>query len=143
MVQTPSTASALSSIGGESLQGSGFENETPQGGFSSSTIAPDTPTPSSESSTGARPDNASGTTSFDRGADPIASQSPQSTGAVSDVSAVSSMASPSQSPPTRGKPRRGISRAVDHVRGLRRRLSGLSDAAPHATPPKMPFEHED
>ena len=63
---------------------------------------------------------------------------------ASDVASVGSTgpASPQTPPAARGKS--ALSRAADQVRGLRRRLGSLpADAAPHATPPRIPIDHEE
>ena len=137
--QPPAPTSALSSIGGEPLEGSGFETQSPQQGFRSTSID------SSEGSLTASvaTTQASFGSSGDGSSVP-AGQSPNVSGVASDVTSVGSTASTSPPPPTKSGARSGLARAANHVRGLRRKLGQLpSDAAPHATPPRMPIEHEE
>jgi type IV secretion system protein TrbL len=139
----PSISSALSSIGGESLEGSGFETERPQRGFAHMSVTASEQT--SAAGPSASPLAVRGGTSGDgAGVAPSNLTSPDSSGIVPDVAPVGSAgpASPQQPPPAiRQNP---LTRAVDQVRGLRRRLRSLpSDAAPHATPPRIPIDHEE
>jgi hypothetical protein len=110
-------SSALSSIGGESLAGSGFESESIQRGFASASVnATDEATASGASS-------------------PL----------LSDVSSVGSAGPASSQPPaTTAREKGALSRVAGQFQGFRRRLRSLpSDAAPHATPPRIPIEHEE
>ena len=138
----PSISSALSSIGGESLEGSGFETERPQRGFAHMSVTASEQT--SAAGPSASPLAVRGGTSGDgEGVAPSNLTSPDSSGIVPDVAPVGSAgpASPQQPPAIRQNP---LTRAVDQVRGLRRRLRSLpSDAAPHATPPRIPIDHEE
>jgi type IV secretion system protein TrbL len=139
----PSISSALSSIGGESLKGSGFETERPQRGFARMSVTASEQT--SAAGLSASPLAGRGGTSGDgEGFAPSNLTSPNSSTILPDVAPVGSAgpASPQQSPPAiRQNP---LTRAVDQVRGLRRRLRSLpSDAAPHATPPRIPIDHEE
>jgi type IV secretion system protein TrbL len=146
-----STAStALSSIGGEPLAGSGFETQVPRRGFAPSSIrateAAAAPGPASSSPSIARGANGGDAVP---GADiveaaPGAVADQRGSFAASDVASVGSTgpANPQTPPTARGKS--ALSRAADQVRGLRRRLGSLpADAAPHATPPRIPIDHEE
>jgi type IV secretion system protein TrbL len=138
----PSISSALSSIGGEPLEGSGFETEQVQRGFAHMSVTP------SDQAAASRPSPslaARGGTGGDReGAAPSNVARSDSSGIVPDVTSVGSAgpaSSQPQLPTNRANP---LTRAVDQVRGLRRRLRSLpSDAAPHATPPRIPIDHEE
>jgi type IV secretion system protein TrbL len=145
-----STAStALSSIGGEPLAGSGFETQAPQRGFAPAAIratdpaAASGPAPSSSiarSATGGDP--VAGADAVEAAPGAVADQ--RGSSAASDVASVGSTgpASPQTPPAARGKS--ALSHAADQVRGLRRRLGSLpADAAPHATPPRIPIDHEE
>jgi type IV secretion system protein TrbL len=146
-----STASAaLSSIGGEPLAGSGFETQAPHRGFAPTSIRATDPaaaqrtslsSPStSRSVTGG--DSVAGTDSVEAAPGGVSDQ--RGSSAASDVASVGSTgpASPQTPPTTRGKS--ALSRAADQVRGLRRKLGSLpADAAPHATPPRIPIDHEE
>jgi type IV secretion system protein TrbL len=143
-----SVSSTLSSIGGEPLAGSGFETQTPQRGFGPTMVsasgaatttgqgAPSPPVHGGMSGAvrasieGAAPSNSTGAGNSEVG---------------SDVASVGSAgpANPQQ-PTTTAKGKSGIARAAEQVRGLRRRFGSLpSDAAPHATPPRIPIDHEE
>jgi type IV secretion system protein TrbL len=146
-----STAStALSSIGGEPLVGSGFETQVPQRGFAPSSIrvteadAASETAPSSPSTargiTGG--DSVTSANAVEAAPDGVADQRGSFT--VSDVAAVGSAGQASPSPPPPARAKSALSRAADQVRGLRRRLGSLpADAAPHATPPRIPIDHEE
>lgn len=147
----PSVSSALSSIGGEPLAGSGFETQSAQRGFAPASVsASDVATtrgagPSSPPSTvrsGTSSDAVAGGSI--EGAAPSGATSPGSSGVVSDVASVGSAGNASPQPLTTAKGKSALTRAADQVRGFRRRLGSLpSDAAPHATPPRIPIEHEE
>jgi hypothetical protein len=78
------------------------------------------------------------------GAAPSNSTSPGSSGVASDVTSVRSAANANPQPLPTAKGKSALTRAADQVRGFRRRLGSLpSDAAPHATPPRIPIEHEE
>lgn len=116
----PPSQVSLPSIGGEPLEGSGFEGQAAQRGFASMSIA---------ASEGA----------------PSLSSDISNSGRVGEVAAVGSASSASlQSAPATGR-RSSLSRAVDQVlRGMRLRLLQLpTDAAPHSTPPRVPIDHEE
>ena len=146
----PSVSSALSSIGGEPLAGSGFETQPPQRGFAPASVnashAVTAPTPflSSPVTTGTAPDGDSVASNPVGPSRPSDAASPGSSGVVSEVASVGEASSANPQPPTPAKGKSAITRATDQVKGLRRRLGSLpSDAAPHATPPRMPIEHEE
>jgi type IV secretion system protein TrbL len=148
------TRSALSSVGGENLAGSGFEGERPAGGFSSTSI----PVASANSRRSAASGQASLFSANSESASSSEVGSPDGTEAsaasspVADVSSVgSSTSAKSQAPPSAGKlassarrTQRVFSGAADRLRGTRRRFGALpTDAAPHAQPPRMPIDHSD
>jgi type IV secretion system protein TrbL len=146
----PSVASALSSIGGEPLAGSGFESQAAQRGFAPASVnASDggTATGSVPSSPSPAPRGTSGdgmASSSIEGAASSNSTSPESSGVVSDVTSVGSAGPTNPQPPPTAKGKSALARAANQVRGFRRRLASLpSDAAPHATPPRIPIDHEE
>jgi type IV secretion system protein TrbL len=139
-------SSMISSTGGEPLAGSGFEGERPARGFTSA------PRPA-RTSRETRPAPAfasdrAGTTGGE------VSPDPGTVSAVPEVSSVATGASAEQTPPrasgwerivsTARRVHRGLSRASDHMDDMRRRVGPLpSDAAAHATPPRMPIDHHE
>ncbi len=150
----PSVSSALSSIGGEPLAGSGFEIQPVQRGFAQPSFSaaeggpPPGGGPGSElgpSSPSTVRSGASGgfvTSGPVEGASaPSNSPNPGSAGVVSDVASVGNASSASPLPPVAAKGRNALTRAADQVRSFQHRLP--SDAAPHATPPRIPIEHEE
>ena len=147
----PSTASsALSSMGGEPLAGSGFETQPVQRGFASAsfrandegTTAGVPPSPSS-SAPGAR-GRESVVSADSVETAPSGSAGPGGSSVVSDITSVGSAGPTNPQPPGTARTKSTLSRAVDQVRGMRRRLGQIpSDTAPHATPPRMPIEHEE
>jgi type IV secretion system protein TrbL len=139
----PSISSALSSIGGESLEGSGFETERPQRGFARMSVTAGEQT--SAAGRSASPLAVRGGASGDgEGAALSNLTSPDSSGIVPDVASVGSAGSMSPQAPPPANRKNPLTRAVDQVRSLRRRLRSLpSDAAPHATPPRIPIDHEE
>ena len=147
----PSVSSALSSIGGEPLAGSGFEKQTPQRGFAPTSVdanagtAPPVSAPvsplSARTAAGGDSVDASGSVGADSPSDPA---SPGSSGVVSDVTSVGSAGPSNSQPPTPARGKSALTRASDQMKGFRRRLGSLpSDAAPHATPPRIPIDHEE
>jgi type IV secretion system protein TrbL len=141
---------ALSSIGGEQLAGSGFETQSAQRGFA--------PTSVSASSASATPASAPFSPSTARGAmggDSVVSAPMESAGpselagaggssVASGIASVGSVGTTNPQPPGNVRTGGTLSRAADQVRGFRRRLGQIpSDAAPHATPPRIPIEHEE
>jgi type IV secretion system protein TrbL len=138
-----SISSALSSIGGEPLEGSGFEAQPVQRGFMRMSVTANDQT--SAPGTSASPLAVRGGTSgYGEEAAPSNLSSPDSSGIVPDVGTTGSAGSTSPQPPVPANRKNPLARAVDQVRGLRRRLRSLpSDAAPHATPPRIPIDHEE
>jgi type IV secretion system protein TrbL len=111
------TGSSLSSIGGDSLSGSGFESESPASGFTRTSI------PVAESPVEA----------LESGGSPLRDDSPPPAGTQAE--GFSSGARRTQIL---------FSGTVDRLRNGRRRLGGLpSDGAPHTSPPRMPIDHEE
>jgi len=146
----PSVASALSSIGGEPLAGSGFETQVAQRGFAPASVNANdggTPTGSVPSSPSPAPSGTGGDSMAGlpiEGVAPSNSTSPDSSGVVSDVTSVGSAGPSNPQPPPTAKGNSGLARAANQVRGFRRCLASLpSDAAPHATPPRIPIDHEE
>jgi type IV secretion system protein TrbL len=148
----PSVSSALSSIGGEPLAGSGFEIQPVQRGFAQGSFSAGSggttpglglgsesgpPSPSTARST-ASGDAVSGPM---EGAVPAISTNPGSAGVVSDIASVGNASPSSPQPPTTARGRNALTRAADQVKNFQRRLP--SDAAAHATPPRIPIEHEE
>ncbi len=129
-------SSVLASIGGELLEGSGFEAQPFQGGFARVSA-----TSTSE--------GASAPASVPPAAGPNGGNDGQegglkSTNAGPDIGSVRGPVLNSPQLPAPSSRKNPIIRAVDQVRALRRRISSLpSDAAPHATPPRIPIEHEE
>jgi hypothetical protein len=139
----------LSSIGGEPLAGSGFETQSVQRGFvpASVSASPTARTPAPSSRSTAR--GAMGVGDLLVGA-PLESVGPSEfsgavgTPVVSDITSVGSAGPTNPQPPGTAGTKGALSRAADQVRGFRRRLGRIpSDAAPHATPPRIPIEHEE
>jgi type IV secretion system protein TrbL len=119
----PTLVSALSSLGGEPLAGSGFETQPPQRGFAPASMG-----------AGA----SDGSTAPERGPSPVPIG-----GVVPDVVQAGNVGVASPQPTTARRMSAGA-RAADYMRGFRRRLGSLpSDAAPHATPPRIPIEHQE
>jgi type IV secretion system protein TrbL len=136
--EPPSSASrpsiSLSSIGAEPLAGSGFETEPVQRGFAPASIN------LSEGATALRP---SPSADSEGTALPTLAR-PGSSGGVPDIASIGSTGSANPQSPPPARRENVLTRAVDQVRGMRRRLGSLpSDAAPHATPPRIPIDHEE
>ena len=137
-----SMLSTLASIGGEPLEGSGFAGQSVHRGFAGTSVAAagETLAPGA----GPLPPAAVANATTGAGETSAGSASTGNTGSASEIASV--RAADSTNPPLLPRTIRGnpLTRAVDQVRGLRRRLRSLpSDAAPHATPPRMPIEHEE
>ncbi len=146
----PSVSSALSSIGGEPLAGSGFETQPAQRGFAPASIsgsdgaATRLPGPSSPSIVRRGTSGDVVATGSNEGDAPTNSTNPGSSGVVSDVASLESAGPASPQPPATARGKSALTRAADQVRGFRSRLGSLpSDAAPHATPPRIPIDHEE
>lgn len=142
----PWMASALPSIGGEPLEGSGFEGQRVQQGFAPMSIGA-----TGEGATSApdlaRPLGVYGGTSRSEEEKAALPNSPTSgSGVVADITSVGSadLSDARSTAPLPGR-RSMLSRAVDQVlRGMRFRLLRLpSDAAPHSAPPRIPIDHEE
>jgi len=150
---TSPARSALSSVGGDSLAGSGFESERPASGFAPSSI-PVGMRAGRQARVGTVPANNGAPAPDDQGAtssEPSggSSEIPSGGSPVSEVQSVSS-ASTRNSGPAPGerlasgarRTQRTFSSAADRLRGVRRQWGGLpSDAAPHTPPPRMPIDH--
>jgi hypothetical protein len=138
------TSQALSSIGGEPLAGSGFETQSIQRGFVPASVSATarTPAPSSRSTAS----GSMGVGGLVVGA-PLESVGPPEFSGAGGAPVVSDISSVGSAGPTNPQPagtKGALSRAADQVRGFRRRLGQMpSDAAPHATPPRIPIEHEE
>jgi type IV secretion system protein TrbL len=146
----PSFSSALASIGGEPLAGSGFEIQPVQRGFAQASFGTADGSPAPGGGPGAGPSSpsipggaSSGVTSgpVEGAAASPNSPNPGSSGVVSDVASVGNGGSGSPQLPPTARGRNALTRAADQVRSFQRRLP--SDAAPHATPPRIPIEHEE
>ncbi|HEY1754304.1 MAG TPA: P-type conjugative transfer protein TrbL [Bryobacteraceae bacterium] len=132
--QPPAPAPSVASVGGEPLAGSGFESERPTRGFASS-VAPPQSSPRasavvpSGSGDAASIPNDSASSAPASGADEIASVGP----------AGSQPATPPASAVRNVKDLAG--RVSNKYWRYRNAMSMLpSDAAPHATPPRMPID---
>jgi type IV secretion system protein TrbL len=112
--------SQLASIGGQPLVGSGFENERPARGFQSDPVG-------DVAEASADPGSAA--------SDPTSVQAPPSPMAPTRTNRWVQLASTAQ------RVQRGITRAAYQVYAMRR--SPLSDAAPSASPPRMPIDHHE
>jgi type IV secretion system protein TrbL len=142
-------STALSSIGAEPLAGSGFETQVPQRGFAPAAIRATDPAGASgpaasssiaRSATGGDP--VAGADAVETAPGAVADQ--RGSSAASDVASVGSAEQVSPPPPPTARGKSALSSAADQVRGLRRRLASLpADAAPHATPPRIPIDHEE
>ncbi|MBV8907072.1 MAG: P-type conjugative transfer protein TrbL, partial [Acidobacteriia bacterium] len=150
---TSPVRSSLSSVGGDSLAGSGFEGERTASGFAPSSIPVGTRS-ASRARVGAVPSNGRPDAAADQAA--ISSESsgsgseiPSGGSPVSDVQSVgpASTGNPRSTPGERfasgaRRTQRTFSSAADHLRGVRRQWGGLpNDAAPHTPPPRMPIDH--
>lgn len=139
---SPSTSSTLAAIGGEPLEGSGFESQTAHRGFVATSVAGVEEMSTAKDGSSHLPgvgdvQSASGETS-------AGLTKPANTGSVSEIDSMTSADSTSRSVVSQTSKRNPLTRAIDQVRGVRTRLRSLpSDAAPHATPPRIPIEHEE
>jgi hypothetical protein len=141
----PLMSPGLPSIGGEPLEGSGFEGQRSQQGFAPMSVAatadpmsgPDSSRPSAVHG------GMSGIGSEGTAAPNLSTAA--SSGGATDVASVGNadLANP-QSASLAGR-KSMVGRAVDQVmRGMRFRLLRLpSDAAPYNTPPRIPIDHEE
>jgi len=151
---SPPARSALSSVGGDNLAGSGFESERPASGFTPSSI-PSGLRSGNQARAGTVPANNGGTASDDQGVTSSessggSSEIPSGASPASEVQSVNS-ASTSKSPAPgeslasgARRTQRTFSSAADRLKGVRRQWGGLpSDAAPHTPPPRMPIDHSE
>jgi type IV secretion system protein TrbL len=146
----PQGSLVLSSIGGEPLAGSGFKTQPVQRGFAPASVNASDGAVTREKGPSSPLVGGTGTSddvvasgAADTAAPPNPA-SPGSSGVVSDVASVGSPGPATPQPPSMAKGRSALTRAADQVRGFRRRLGSLpSDAAPHATPPRIPIDHEE
>jgi type IV secretion system protein TrbL len=119
-------SAALSSVGGESLAGSGFEEERPASGFTTFSVPI---TPPSGAATNSRDDSPRG---------------PQPAGSGPSISPAPLTHGGERPSPSAGQTQRVLSGLTGGLRRARSRFGGLpSDAASHATPPRMPIEHDE
>ena len=150
---SPPVRSALSSVGGDSLTGSGFEGERPASGFTPTSVPAGIRAPS-QARIGAAPANTRVNGPSDPGsisAEPSSggSEMPSGGSPASEVQSVGSASSGNSRPMSSGRLASGARRtqktfssAADRLRGVRRQWGGLpSDAAPHTPPPRMPIDH--
>ena len=150
---SPPVRSALSSVGGDSLAGSGFEGERPASGFTPTSVPAGTRAVS-QTRVGAIPANTRVNAPSDQGSIPsdtssTGSEAPSGSSPVSDVQSVGSASSGNSrlAPGARfasgaRRTQKTFSTAADRLRGVRRQWGGLpSDAAPHTPPPRMPIDH--
>jgi type IV secretion system protein TrbL len=147
--------SALSSVGGDNLAGSGFEGERPAAGFAP--ISTSISTRSAHTTrAGTTPPNGTASAPTDHaGISPDwfggAPETSSGGSAVSEIQSVGSASSgnPRATPGERlafgaRRTQRTFSSAADRLRGVRRQWGGLpSDAAPHTPPPRMPIDHSE
>jgi type IV secretion system protein TrbL len=161
-------SSALSSVGGEDLAGSGFENERPTSDFArtSTRTMPASPAHSSFADSvmtsgdpaytlTPRISPADATMAFRAPAESPQAVAGPMPDVVSDVRSVANSSGPGQQPPPPNRRERvgptsprtdqALSRAAGRLRGIRYQLGRLlpSDAAPHTSPPRMPIDHHD
>lgn len=141
---------ALSSIGGEPLAGSGFETQSPQRGFvpvsvnASATSSAAGPAPFSPTAARGRIGGYSVVTASMESASSSEPFGAGGSSVASDITSVGSVGSANPRPPGTLKTKGALNRAGDQMRGFRRRLGQIpSDAAPHATPPRIPIDHEE
>ncbi|HEX4133576.1 MAG TPA: P-type conjugative transfer protein TrbL [Bryobacteraceae bacterium] len=124
---SPTRSAVLSSVGGDSLTGSGFESERPASGFTTFSVPITTPRSADGNVSGDSP----------RGRQWAGSGVPTSESPASERGD-----RPSSS--DAGQTQRILSGLTGRLRRARSRIGGLpSDAAPHATPPRMPIEHDE
>ena len=145
--------SALSSVGGDSLAGSGFEAERPASAFAPSSISVTTRVGNQSRIGSASPSNPPAApaeqTAMSSDASGSASETTAGSSRVSEVQSVSSASTGSSGSAPDGlftssarRTQRTFSNAADRLRGVRRQWGGLpSDAAPHTPPPRMPIDH--
>lgn len=132
--QQPTSASSVASLGGEPLAGSGFEGERPTRGFASSVAPPQSAPRGSAAAPGGSGDAAP---TLDTGTSSAPASGANEIGSVGP--AASQPATPPSSPIRSVK---GLAGRVSHKYWRYRNAMGMlpSDAAPHATPPRMPID---
>jgi type IV secretion system protein TrbL len=119
-------SAVLSSVGGESLAGSGFEEEHPASGFTTFSVPI---APPARSATNSGNDFPGGPRPSDSGPSILPESRPPGSERAS---------------PGAGQTQRVLSGLTGGLRRARSRFGGLpSDAASHATPPRMPIEHDE
>lgn len=139
--QQPAPVSTPASIGGEPLAGSGFEAERPACGFTSSVAAP--PAAGQRRSGVASSGNGESVPTSD-----AAVSSPPASG-PNDIASVGSAGGTDAPPPQSGRATsstcsvKGVAGRISNKYWRYRNAMGMlpSDAAPHATPPRMPIDH--
>jgi type IV secretion system protein TrbL len=132
--QQPTPASTVASLGGEPLAGSGFEGERPTRGFASN-VAP--PQSSQRGSAAAHGGSGDAAPRLDTGA----SSAPAS-GANEIASVGPAGSQPATPAPSTIRSVKGLAGRVSNKYWRYRNAMGMlpSDAAPHATPPRMPID---
>jgi hypothetical protein len=141
-----SVRSLLTSLGGESLAGSGFETQRPAAGFRSYSV------PVASRAQSASPGNSAGADDqASVSAEPGGDSSQGASGSASE-SASSANAKPNPPTPKRRETlasgaqhvERTFSGAAQRLRNAGPRFRGLpSDAAPHSQPPRMPIDQSE
>ncbi len=133
--QQPLPASSVASVGGEPLSGSGFEGERPTRGFASS-IAP--PQARLHGSAAGPAGSGESTPTLDSG---VSSAPASGANEIASVGPVGSQ--PAAPPAASARGVKGLAGRVSNKYWRYRNAMGMlpSDAAPHATPPRMPIDH--
>lgn len=143
-----SVRSVLSSLGGESLAGSGFETQRPAAGFRSYSV------PVASRAQSASPANSPGAGDESTAASESGGGGSQAASESAHDVASSSSAGKPQTPPAprrrqvlasgAQRAERVFSGAAQRLRNAGPRFRGLpSDAAPHTQPPRMPIDHSE
>jgi hypothetical protein len=123
---SPTRSAVLSSVGGDSLAGSGFEGERPASGFTAFSV-PITEPARAEANSGDE---------FPR--------DQQLAGSGPSISPAHRPAGSETPSPGVGQTQRVLSGLTGGLRNVRSRFGRLpSDSASHATPPRMPIEHDE
>lgn len=133
--QQPAPASSVASVGGEPLAGSGFEGERPTRGFASS-IAP--PQARQHGSAAVPAGSGESAPTLDSG---VISAPASGANEIASVGPAGSQ--PAGPPATSIRGVKGLAGRVSNKYWRYRNAMGMlpSDAAPHATPPRMPIDH--
>ncbi len=134
--QQSTPASSVASVGGEPLAGSGFEGERPTRGFASSVAPPHA--------------RQRGSTVVPAGSEDAAptldSASSAAASGTNEIASVGSAGSQPAAPPASPIPSvKGLAGRVSNKYWRYRNAIGMlpSDSAPHATPPRMPIDHNE